>query len=109
MDQQQFDPFLQALLYKSSSRVVVYVPGYYEENNGKTREKKAEMAVHMAAKVAIATPQLGPVAPGRETEEMEGSIYSNPVEIIAAMIEEEGNIEKGIQLGDSFNRGLMRN
>ena len=60
MDQQQFSPFLQALLYKSSSRVVIYVPGYYEENNGKTREKKAEMAVHMAAKVAIATPQLGP-------------------------------------------------
>ena len=103
MDQQQFGPFLRAPPYKSSGRVVIYVLGYYEEKNGKTREKKAEMAVHMAAKAAVATPQLGPVAPGRETEEMEGSIYSNPVEIIAAMIEEERNVEKGIQLGDSFN------
>lgn len=63
--------------------------------------KKAEMAAHMAAKAAADSPQPGPAAPGKETEELERRINSNPVEINAAMIMEGVTVEEGLQLSGS--------
>lgn len=67
MDQQQFGYFLQAPLYKSSGRDVIYVPGYYEEKSNKAREKKAEMAAQATARAASATspPSLAVLESGK--------------------------------------------
>ena len=103
MDQQQFSSFLRAPLYKSSGRDVIYMRGYYEEKSSKAREKKVEMAAHMAARVASAAPPPGLTVPKRETEEIERSISFSLMELNATIIKGEVYVEEGFQLGDSFN------
>ena len=102
MDQQQFGSFLRAPPYKSSGRDVIYVPGYYEEKSSKAREKKAEMAAHMAARAAVVATPPGPVVLEKETVEIGGSINSSPVEFNAAIMEDEVYVENELSLGDSF-------
>ena len=74
---------------------MIYMLGYYEEKSSKAREKKAKIVAYMAARAALAAPPLSLMVPERETEEIEGSINSCPMELNAEINEEEGYVEEG--------------
>nr|POE95815.1 hypothetical protein CFP56_40129 [Quercus suber] len=73
------------------------------------REKRAEIAAHMAARAASAAPPANSIVPERETEEFGGSINSCPMELNTESNEEEGYVEEGYQMGDSFNPSVKEN
>uniref|UniRef100_A0A7N2M535 DUF4283 domain-containing protein n=1 Tax=Quercus lobata TaxID=97700 RepID=A0A7N2M535_QUELO len=92
-------------------RDVIYVPGYYEEKSSKAREKKAELAAHMATRAASVAPPLGLAVSKREVEEMGENINSSLLELNVRVNKEGGYVAEDFQLGDnhcpSFKADLM--
>ena len=66
------------------------MPGYYDEKSGKAREKKAEMAAHVAAREASVAPLPGPAMSEKEAKEIRKNNNCSSLELNVGINEGEG-------------------